>query len=265
MSDLTLARQKLRRLVQGKSESVQNFYERLLTIAKSAYDEANMKEDYLQQQLVEHFLDGLADDGMVRRLIRLKPTTLDKALEHATAEQQAQKAFNIRRGHATESEHTPMEVDVVSTPNEPLTTTLQSITETLVNMQQAIQTLASNQNTQQSAGYGNQPRDAQGRFVVQSDVSQYRNRPHAQANIECYNCRRLGHMAAQCRQPRRLNNQGYNSNPQRRSSNQGYHSNQNGMYRNGQHNSPGDVRPTPRPTYAQVVSNSPRRFMPKNE
>ena len=236
LSDLTLARQKLRRMVQGKSESVQNFYERLLNTARIAYEEEKLDEDYIQQQLVENFLDGLTDDGMVRRLIRLKPATLDKALEHATAEQQAQKVFNLRRGHTTESEHTPMEVDVVSAPSEQLTTTLQGITETLVSMQQAIQTLVSNQGTQQPSSYGNQPRDAQGRFVAQSDVPQSRNRPQTLSNIECYNCRRLGHFASQCREPRRL------------------------YYRRNNVNQ-SENRPNYRQSYAQVVAQG----FPKNE
>ena len=191
LSDLTLARQKLRRMVQGKSESVENFYERLLNVAKIAYEE-KLDEDYIQQQLVENFLDGLTDDGMVRRLIRLKPATLDKALEHASAEQQTQKVFNLRRGHTTESEHTPMEVDVVSTSYDQVTTVLQGMTETLVSMQEAIQTLVSNQSTAHSAGFGNPQRN---RF-------QGRGQPQTLSNIECYNCRRLGHFASQCREPR---------------------------------------------------------------
>ena len=131
MSDLAFAKQKLRRMVQDKAESVQNFYERLLTVAKSAYTEEKLQEEYIQLEMVEHFLDGLTDDGMVRRLIRLKPKTLDDALQKATDEQQVQKSFNLRRGHVTEQEHTPMEVDVVTRRDDQLNSTLNKMAEVL--------------------------------------------------------------------------------------------------------------------------------------
>ena len=131
MSDLAFAKHKLRRMVQGKSESVQNFYERLLTVAKSAYTEEKLQEEYIQLEMVEHFLDGLTDDGMVRRLIRLKPKTLDDALQKATDEQQAQKSFKLRRGHVTEQESTPMEVNVVTARDDQLNSTLSKMADVL--------------------------------------------------------------------------------------------------------------------------------------
>ena len=98
MADLAFARQKLRRMMQAKGESVQNYHERLMINAAHAYGEEQLNESFVQLQLVEIFVDGLADDHMVRRLIRLRPSTLATALKQATSELQATKAFDLRRG-----------------------------------------------------------------------------------------------------------------------------------------------------------------------
>ena len=119
MADLAYARQKLRRMTQSRSESVQNYFERLMVHARHAYGDAQLRDRFVQQQLVEIFLDGMLDDHMVRRLIRSKPATLDRALELATSEQQAKKAFDLRRGHNPEEEE-DMNVDAItSMPTDP--------------------------------------------------------------------------------------------------------------------------------------------------
>ena len=112
MADLQYARQKLRRMVQTRGESVQNYYERIMTVAASAFGLAERKDRHVQQQLIEYFVDGLRDDNMVRKLIRQKPETLERALEMATNEQQTNKSFDLRRGQAKDAP-TPMEVGVV--------------------------------------------------------------------------------------------------------------------------------------------------------
>ena len=112
MADLAFARQKLRRMAQAKGESVQNYHERLMINAAHAYGEEQLNESFVQLQLVEIFVDGLADDHMVRRLIRLRPSTLAAALKQATSEQQATKAFDLRRGLRPGEE--PMDVNTVT-------------------------------------------------------------------------------------------------------------------------------------------------------
>ena len=104
LADLAYARHRLRRLTQMKSETVQNFHERVLAAAQEVFDSDQLKQDYIQQQIVEFFLDGLSSDVMARRLIRLKVNKMDKALEHALSEQQAQKSFDLRRGLSTRQE-----------------------------------------------------------------------------------------------------------------------------------------------------------------
>ena len=116
MADLAYARQKLRRMAQSKRESVQNYYERLMIHAAHAFGDEQMKESFVQLQLVEIFVDGLSDDHMVRRLIRLKPNTLADALRLATSEQQAKKAFDLRRGLRPGEED--MEVNAVTSTQD---------------------------------------------------------------------------------------------------------------------------------------------------
>ena len=114
-ADVAFARQKLRRMAQSRSESVQNYYERLMVHARHAFGDDQLQDGFVQQQLVEIFLDGLVDDQMVRRLIRSKPETLERALDLSCAEQQARKAFDLRRGHnPNEEAMDPMDISAVT-------------------------------------------------------------------------------------------------------------------------------------------------------
>ena len=189
LADLAYARHRLRRLTQLKSETVQNFHERVLAAAQEVFDSDQLKQDYIQQQIVEFFLDGLSSDVMARRLIRLKVTKMDKALEHALAEQQAQKSFDLRRGPSQRQEE-DMEIDQISTREN---NELSKVTNLL-------QELITQLKSQQSVPNDLQPRDGRGRFVGNN-----RSR-------ECYRCHRRGHIAAQCRMPQRHNDRNYNRN-----------------------------------------------------
>ena len=176
MSDTAFAKQKLRRIVQGKSESIQNFYERLMTAARSAFDNDKLKDEYVQQQLVEYFLDGLTDDNMVRKLIRKKPTKMAKALEYATEEQQVQRSFEIRRGNVPDMEHTPMEVNALGTGqrNSEMAEMMELLKEILYSIKK-----------QEHA-----PIYPRRNYV-----------PNPDYNKECYRCHRTGHIAVNCRAP----------------------------------------------------------------
>ena len=111
LADAQFARQRLRRMVQAKTENVQNYFERIMTAATAAYGETKLQDEYVQEELIQVFIDGMTQDNTVKRLIRLNLKNMDDALKAATQEQQAQKAFSLRRGYVTE--HEPMEVDEV--------------------------------------------------------------------------------------------------------------------------------------------------------
>ena len=187
LADLTYARLKLRRLTQMKSETVQNFHERVLSTAQDVFDADKLKQKHVEEELVQHFIDGLNCDVMARRLIRLKVTTMEKALEHAIAEQQAQKSFDLRRGSTREE--VPMEVDYVST----------NASGELSKVTGLLQELLTQLKSQHSVPNDLQPRNGRGQFVG----NKYR---------ECYRCHRRGHIAAQCRMPQSRNDQNFNRN-----------------------------------------------------
>ena len=102
--DAHLAKQKLRRLQQKSGESVQNFAERILTLAHEAYE--NVDQALVQTMLVDVLIDGVQDDAIAKRLIKAHPERLNAALTIAVNEQSANRHFKMRR-RAEE----PMEID----------------------------------------------------------------------------------------------------------------------------------------------------------
>ena len=107
LADVLFARQRLKRLKQKKVESVQNFFQRIISLADESYPGQNLANNVIQEQLIEIFVDGLLDNNMAKRLIRARPQNTAAALHMATQEQQATRAYELRRGE------TPMEVDNV--------------------------------------------------------------------------------------------------------------------------------------------------------
>ena len=106
INDTQLAIQKLRRLTQNAGESIQNFAMRVMVLADDAYAGHDMNNPLIQSALIETLVDGVRDNGVARKLIRENPDKFEKAV--AVAEQQATRAFNIRRREE------PMDVNLVS-------------------------------------------------------------------------------------------------------------------------------------------------------
>ena len=209
MADLTFARQKLRRIAQAKGESVQNYHERLMVNAAHAYGEGQLNESFVQLQLVEIFVDGLADDHMVRRLIRLRPSTLAAALKQATSEQQATKAFDLRRGLRPGEE--PMEVNAVTSGQDNLRGEVQALRRLLESCLTA-KTAASPSSLQISPVGGNgyvpqdlrphmasaAPNQGTGHQPAPNPVEPRGPSQRPPRVITCYECQGLNHYARDC-------------------------------------------------------------------
>ena len=133
MADTQYARQALRRRVQKNGESVQNYFENLLTTARNAYTEEDLGDRFVQAQLTEIFTDGLRDDKIARRLIRAKPKTMDRALKIAAEEQQTSRAFNLRRGPERSEE--PMDIDIGDKAATPITLANDEVVKLLRNLE----------------------------------------------------------------------------------------------------------------------------------
>ena len=91
-----LALLKLRWLKQAKEESVQNFG-RQLSRAGETYVGQNPNNPLIQSAVVEVLVEGVGNNIIARRLIRVSPDTLGETLTIATKEQQAAKSFSLRR------------------------------------------------------------------------------------------------------------------------------------------------------------------------
>ena len=139
--DAHIALQKLRRLTQQKSESVQNFGERVLAMAEDAYPNEDLLNPFIQTILIETLTDGVIEDSTARRIIRDRPNTFARALRLATDEQQANRAFNIRR------REDPMDVDLVAGGRDNTLTEIQQNLDVLTTQMAGIMEIKSGKQT----------------------------------------------------------------------------------------------------------------------
>ena len=212
LADALFAKQTMRRSRQKKGESVQNFAERLLTLAEEAYPAADLMTPVIQSVLVEIFIDGVADDCMARRLIRTRPATLHDAVTQATEDQQASRSFDLRRRGEE-----PMEVDHIATSHDvspkeasklaELEKAVTALTENVC----ALATAQSHQSGQARSKYRPPPR--QGQRPPQPPRQQpggpqlqrpsFQNSPQYEFASDgqpiCFYCKKVGHRYAQCR------------------------------------------------------------------
>lgn len=90
---------------QTKTESVQFFAERLMTMAEDAFPDGDPRNDpAIERQLIQAFVDGLAHDFLKVRLLRDNPNTLRRAVEIATNEQDLRRKIELRIGKHAQQE-----------------------------------------------------------------------------------------------------------------------------------------------------------------
>ena len=101
----------LRKEKQKHSETVQVYAERLLTLAEDAF--VGQQGAPIQRQLIDIFVDGLAEDQLKLKVLRENPATLEAAVTCATNEQNLRKRFNLRtrREYYPVTDDDRMEVD----------------------------------------------------------------------------------------------------------------------------------------------------------
>ena len=112
VSDESQAMTLLRRLKQKAGETVQSFGERMFTLAEDAFPGQNLDNPIIARQLIEFFVDGLANDGIARKIIREGPANFNAAVVLATREQNMMSRFSLR-GRQEE----PMEIGMVQAQN----------------------------------------------------------------------------------------------------------------------------------------------------
>ena len=90
---------------------MQVYAERLLTLVEDAF--VGQQGAPIQRQLIDIFVDGLAEDQLKLKVLRENPATLEAAVTCATNEQNLHKRFNLRthREHYPVTDDDRMEVD----------------------------------------------------------------------------------------------------------------------------------------------------------
>ena len=209
-ADLQYARLTLRKKKQKKDESVQTFYEELISTAKEAYRGQNLQDRWIQATLIEIFIEGVLDSKLAKRLIRRNPTTLEEALKVASDEIQAEKSFQLRRGSDTRRSEAPMEIDNVNEPAVPAA--LQQLMTQLLTATTALKQCAEQQARPKidhgragalaAASQLRPPTAYQGRPQVSATPYQSRTRDPSGWTTEgkpiCFGCRGIGHMKREC-------------------------------------------------------------------
>ena len=95
-----------KKLLQGKNETIQSFYERIIELAEQAFIGADLTQAPYQTQLIMCFTDGLRDNRIARQVIRARPRDLNAALNAATSELQLLKQLDAR-GKSEQLPYTP--------------------------------------------------------------------------------------------------------------------------------------------------------------
>ena len=98
----------LRQVRQKARKNIQNYAERILSLAEEAYD--NQGRDAIERQLIDIFVDGLLNDQLKLKILRDQPDTLQGAVAICTNEQNLRTKVQMSH-HDSNNSHTPMEVD----------------------------------------------------------------------------------------------------------------------------------------------------------
>ena len=108
VTDAQMALSLLRQTRQSKVETIHNYAERILSLAKDTYH--NQGGDAVERQLIDIFVAGLNNDQLKMKILRDQPNTLQGAVGVATNEQNLRTRVQMSHQN-TSSNHTPMEVD----------------------------------------------------------------------------------------------------------------------------------------------------------
>ena len=107
VTDAQMALSLLRQVRQKQGETIQNYAERILSLAEDAYD--NQGGNAVERQLIDIFVDGLQNDQLKMKILRDQPNTLQGAVVVATNE--VNLRTRVQLSHSASSKEQPMEVD----------------------------------------------------------------------------------------------------------------------------------------------------------
>ena len=110
VTDRSQALAMLRNIKQKHGEGIQVYAEWLLSLAKDAFDKGGPE---IERQLIDIFVDGLADERLKLKVLRNISDNLQNAITIVTDEQNLRKRVGMTTysPFSTASRHEPMEVD----------------------------------------------------------------------------------------------------------------------------------------------------------
>ena len=115
---------ELTKLRQKPSENVQNFAERILTLAEDAYPNIGNDLPVVEQQLIMFFTDGLSQSSVRSKIIRENPRTFQDAVRVATTEQniceRIKQRSNTQSYELKDSRHVARDSEDGSRSEEPM-------------------------------------------------------------------------------------------------------------------------------------------------
>ena len=235
-----LAKDKLKNIQQRRGEELYSFAQRITDFAKEAYSSTQLDDPVLSRILTDLFIDGLNTQNkpVARKLVKLKASNLNAALNAAVEEQLLQKSFrlrniagtdpaDLRESKSSSKVHSepvetrdiqPMEVDTVAQGPSPLG----ELKDTIASLAAALERskpLAPQAGASQRRGYGRgfgrgsgrgfgRGRGrGRGRGEAQSDSASsgshqsgqgYQHQWTTDGRPICSHCHKPNHMMSQC-------------------------------------------------------------------
>ena len=180
--DGLLAKQKLLRTAQHRDETIQNFAERLFSLAEESYANDELANAIVQSQLVEIFTAGLREDSIARKLLRERPRELVAAVRIAVGEHQTARCFQLCR--RTEE---PMEVNSIAQ-----TQSFSRLNEGLSALSERVEILAASMGSRQRV-QPRAPQRVQPLMPPRGQIKKFRNEWTPDGRPICNLCKKPRH------------------------------------------------------------------------
>lgn len=162
---------------QGRTEGIQDYMQRVVRLAESAYVGLDGRNEVVAKQVQGFFIKGLRDRDIKMAVMKHEPQTLEAAYQKALSELK----WKIRLDANSECEEEPMEI-CHSRRRVPI---------------EAMSSAKSNSNNNNNNNGNRNKNNRKG--SVKGTVYKTRERERNERVFRCWNCGREGHMAKFCR------------------------------------------------------------------